>query len=234
MGSTFARWRRRAAAGGSARSRCSVAVILGALVPVAVAARATPAAAQESTPRFELTPYAAYRFGGEFDAESGERAFELRERNAQGLIFNVRAADANTQWEALYAHQATEVETQTSFGGGLLGIDVDYLHFGGTYVFDGDTTRPFVALTAGVAHFEPGLPGLSGETYFSASIGGGVQLRATKRLGVRLEGRAFASLVDSDGSLFCASGGPVAGCALAIEGETLIQWEAHAGLVFRF
>jgi hypothetical protein len=61
-----------------------------------------------------------------------------------------------------------------------------------------------------------------------------VQLRATKRLGVRLEGRAFASLVDSDGNLFCASGGQINGCAFTIDGKTLLQWGAHAGLVFRF
>ncbi len=205
---------------------------------VATAGVACPmlADAQDAaSPRFELTPYAAYRFGGEFEAQSGDQTFELREGNAQGLIFNIRAADVNTQWEALYARQQTRVETQASFSGGpLLDIDVDYLHFGGTYVFDGENTRPFVVLTAGVSHFEPELPGFAGETYFSGSIGGGVQLRAAKRLGVRIEGRAFASLVDSDGGLFCASGGQVNGCAFAIDGKALLQWEAHAGLVFRF
>jgi hypothetical protein len=213
----------------------SCRTIAFALVPVAGIAWGTLAAAQEAPPRFELTPYAAYRFGGEFEEVDGERTFELREGNAQGLIFNIRAARANTQWEALYAHQQTQVETQASFNGGpLLDIDVDYLHFGGTYQFEGENTRPFVALTAGVSHFEPGLPGFDGETYLSGSIGGGVQLRAQKRLGVRLEARAFASLVDSDGTLFCAGGASVNGCALNVNGTALFQWEAHAGLVFRF
>lgn len=192
-------------------------------------------AGAEEAPRFELTPYAAYRFGGEFEEQDGDRAFELGEGNAQGLIFNIRAADVNTQWEVLYARQQAEVETQPSFSGGpLLDIDIDYLHFGGTYLFEGVNTRPFVALTAGVSHFEPGLPGYAGETYFSGSIGGGVQVRATKRLGVRLEARAFATLVDSDGSLFCASGDQISGCAFTVNGTALYQFEARAGLVFRF
>jgi hypothetical protein len=141
----------------------------------------------------------------------------------------------STQWEVLYAHQQAEVDTQPSFSGGpLLDIDIDYLHFGGTYLFDGENIRPFIVLTAGVAHFEPAPPGYDGETYFSGSIGGGVQLRANKRVGVRLEARAFASLVDSDGSLFCASGEQINGCALNVEGTALYQFEGRAGLVFRF
>ena len=51
------------------------------------------------------------RPSGDFEAESGDRTFELREGNAQGLIFNIRAADVSAQWEAPYARQQTEVET---------------------------------------------------------------------------------------------------------------------------
>jgi len=60
----------------------------------------TLAVAQDAPPRFELTPYAAYLFGGDFEAESGDRTFELREGKAQGLVFNIRAADVSAQWEA--------------------------------------------------------------------------------------------------------------------------------------
>jgi hypothetical protein len=205
------------------------------LVAVGSIACSTFAAAQETPPRYELTPFAGYRFGGVFEAENDDRTFELGEGHAEGLIFNIRAADVNTQWEVFYGHQQTDVETQVSFNGGpLLEIDVDYLQFGGTYLFDGEDTRPFVALTAGVAHFEATRAGFSGETYFAGSFGGGVQLRATRRVGVRLEARAFATLVQSDGSLFCASGGQINGCALSVSGKALFQWEAHAGLVFRF
>jgi hypothetical protein len=38
------------------------------------------AAAQESYGRFELTPYAGFRFGGEFDERDGDRDFALDER----------------------------------------------------------------------------------------------------------------------------------------------------------
>ena len=116
----------------------------------------------------------------------------------------------NTQWEVLYAHQPTVLETLPSFTGGpLLDIDVDYLQFGGTFLFDNDsdTTVPFIAMTAGLARFEPGLSSIDAENYLSGSLGGGVHLRANRRVGVRLEARAFLTLVESDSTLFCVQPG---------------------------
>ena len=192
-------------------------------------------AAQESVGRFELTPYAAFRFGGEFEERDGSRDFTLEERAAQGLIFNIRAAATDGQWEVLYARQRTKLETQAAFTGApLLDIDVDYLHFGGTYLFAGASTRPFVAATVGAAHFAPRPPGFGAETYLSGSLGGGVQLRADKRLGVRLEGRVFGTFLDHDGEVFCRSREPADACALIVESAALVQWEARAGIVFRF
>ena len=192
---------------------------------------------REWRPRFELTPYAGYRIGGEFeDAEDGT-AFEIHEGQAEGLIFNIHTAAGNTQWELLYAHQSTEVETQPAFAeGALLAIDADYWHFGGTYLFDMPSpgVQPFLAMTAGITRFDPAVSGIEAENYFSGSLGGGVQLRSDRRVGVRLEGRAFGTLVDSEGGLFCYSGPSAAGCALAVDGDALFQWELKAGVVFRF
>jgi len=196
-----------------------------------------PAAAQDETQtqRFELTAYAGYRFGGEFEDESGVGGFKLAEGDAVGLIFNFPAANVDTQWQALYAHQRTELETQPTFDpDARLDIEIDHYQFGGTYLFDGDETRPFVALTAGVTHFNPMAQGINGETYFSGSLGGGVQMQKTKRVGVRLEARVFATLVDSDGALFCHTGPQANVCAISINGTALYQWEASAGVVFRF
>ena len=213
------------------------AVFAGAVALPAAAADAPSVATQA---RFELTPYAAYRFGGEFDAPSEDgaesRSFELRESSAQGLILDIRAGAVNTQWEILYAHQRTELETQPSFGAEQLDVDVDYLQFGGTYLFDdnGPSTVPFIAMTAGITRFAPRPAGIESETYFSGSIGGGVHLRADKRIGVRLEARAFGTLVESDSALFCRTGPEANACALSVEGTALFQWEARAGVVVRF
>ena len=193
-----------------------------------------PVAAQDAPPRFELTPFAGYRIGGEFEEQDSDREFEIDESDAQGIVFNIRAA-ANTQWEILYARQRTELETQGLFAGDpLLDLDVDYFHFGGTYLFDGVSTRPFVAFTLGVSRFEPRPQDLDAENYISASFGTGVQLRATERVGVRIEGRVFTTLVESDEEIFCRTGGQTNFCAIRVDGTALTQWEIRTGVVFRF
>jgi len=204
----------------------------------------SPSSSARELPRFELTPYGGYRFGGAFHAPSDDDPatpelpdFELHESNAFGVIFNIRAAAVNTQWEILYAHQQTEVDTLPTFvGGSRLDIDVDYFQFGGTYLFDENSTStiPFIAMTAGLARFDPAAPGMEAETYFSGSIGGGVQLRADKRIGVRLEARGFASLIDSNSALFCTTGPEANRCALSVSGTALYQFETRAGVVIRF
>jgi hypothetical protein len=190
--------------------------------------------AQERVGRLEVTPYAAFRFGGAFDERDGRRELTLDENAAYGLIFNIRAAEPGGQWEASYARQATELRTAGFEPEPQLAIDVDELHFGGVYRFDGAATRPFVAATAGVSHFSPRVPGFAAETFFSAALGGGVQLRADSRLGVRLEGRVLATFLDHDGGMFCHLGGETSACVVAVEATALIQWEARAGVVFRF
>ncbi len=90
------------------------------------------AVAQDGPFRAELTPFAGYRVGGEFEEEGGDRKFELNESNAYGVILNIREYP-DAQWEVLYARQSAEVETQAPFAyEPVLGLDVEYLHFGGT------------------------------------------------------------------------------------------------------
>src|SRR5262245_20262812 len=147
---------------------------------VAMGMAVAPAAAQEQLFRFEITPYAAYRVGGEFEPQDAEPkvagGFELHEGNAEGLILDIRTSEGNGQWEVLYAHQTTELDTQPSFvGGPTLDLDVSHLQFGGAYLFDvdSDTVAPFLSMTAGLARFEPRLDGSDAENYFSWSLGGG-------------------------------------------------------------
>jgi hypothetical protein len=195
------------------------------------------AAADGHDPRFELTPYLGYRIGGEFEQQNGSQKYELDEGNSAGLVFNIVARDVNTQWQLLFGEQSTSLKTPLTFDpSARLGLDVEYFQFGGTYLFDdyGDDMRPFVALTAGVTHFGPTLAGIDSESFFSGSIGGGVQLWQTRRVGMRLEARVFATFVNTDGAIFCHSGPQAGGCAISIHGTALYQFEASAGVVFRF
>jgi len=207
---------------------------LAAVLAITSVCYASPAAAQERQFKFELTPYAAYRFGGGFDDDNTGDEFDLEDSNAFGVIFNIMA-NPNGQYEILYARQDTEVNTEgTVANEPFVDLDVEYLQFGGTYLFDGDKVRPFIAMTFGLSHFEPQFADLDSESYFSASFGGGIKFHTTETLGVRLEGRVFTTFLDSDSSIFCSSTFGAGECLVQASGTSLTQWEARAGLIFRF
>ena len=195
-----------------------------------------PAVAEYEASRFELTPLLAYRLGGEFEQPSTGADLKLDESKSVGLIFNIRL-DADSQLEIFYSRQATELDTEGLFvNQPVLDIDIDYLHFGGTYAFasDSDLGRPYIVGTLGASRFAPKPSGLDSETFFSFSFGGGVNLFPSKRLGLRLEGRLFGTLIDSDNAIFCQTGADTNFCAVSVQGDLLFQWQAMAGLVVRF
>ena len=172
--------------------------------------------------------------GGSFDEKDGAGRVGLNDSSAEGILFNI-TANPNGQYELMYARQRTDADTSGFFAEDpTIDMDVDYFQFGGVYLFDGDHTRPFIALTLGVTQFDPVVPDSGSENFFSASFGGGVQINARKRLGVRLEARVFATFVDDDSDIFCSSIDGAGACLIRVDARTLTQWEARAGLVFRF
>ena len=206
-------------------------------MPVAVAAICLclplPSLAADADAKFEITPFAAYRVGGSFDDTDDNGRLELQESGSWGLSINGRV-EANTEWELFYARQSTNVDStglitpQTS-----VDVDVDLLHFGGTYLFDGERVRPFIALTVGATRFDPLPSSFNAKTYASVSLGGGWKFRLAEHFGVRLEVRGFGTFVDSNSRLFCVSDGG-AECLIIAEGDFVTQWEARAGLSLRF
>lgn len=196
----------------------------------------TQAVAQSEPLRFEITPFGAYSFGGTFNDEDSDVTGEIQDSASFGFLFDFRES-SNTQWEILYSQQSTEA----SFSGltvpdTVLDMNVHYLQGGGTYQGDGGKVRPYLAATIGATHFEVRTEGFDSDTFFSFSIGTGLQIRPNERLGLRLEARAFGTLIKSGSSLFCVSdpAGGTAGCAITLTGEVLWQIQTMAGIVFRF
>ncbi|MDH4110663.1 MAG: porin family protein [Gammaproteobacteria bacterium] len=213
-----------------------IVAIPGRLPALAALVLCSPqlAAAQESPGVFELTPYAGYRFGGTFEDQDGGTAVELDDHGDFGVILNIRES-ANTQWEVIYSRQDTSADlSELALADASIDTELHYFQAGGTYLGAGERARPYLAATIGGTHISPGVTTYDSDTFWSFSIGAGLQLRPSERIGVRLEARAWGTLVDSDTSLFCASGPEGGICAIAIDGRVLWQMEAFAGLVFRF
>jgi hypothetical protein len=196
---------------------------------------ATAGQAADGEGKFELTPYGAYRFGGSFDLESSEAGYELADSPSFGVIFNIRQ-HANTQWEILYSSQQTDASfSDATINAVLLDVSQQTLQGGGTYQGEGEAVRPYLAVTLGGTHIQTSVGGASrSDTFWSGSIGLGLQIRPTERIGIRLEARAYGTLMDSDTDLFCQTGPNQNICAVRIDGTLMSQVETLAGVVFRF
>jgi len=156
--------------------------------------------------KVEITPLAAYRFGGTFDGEGSDESFDLADSESYGLILNLRQK-RNTQWEILYSRQQTEASFSAADPGDpLVDVDTQVLQLGGTYQGDGDTVRPYLAATIGGTHIKTKAAGSASDTFWSGSIGVGLQVRPNSRLGIRLEARAYGTLIRSNSTIFCGSG----------------------------
>ena len=180
--------------------------------------------------RFEVTPYVGQLTGGEFEDPA-----DGSDRDVDGdvdfkLFLNINAGSPERQYEILYANQGTEVK-----GAVPIDMSIQYLHFGGIVNFtDVQPVVPYFGMTIGATQFSPDASGLDDETKFSASVGAGLKYKFTKNIGLRFDVRAFVTLLDADGDLFCVSGPEGAGCAIAASGDTFIQYGAGLGLIAAF
>lgn len=209
----------------SVRTRLAGAIVLFAAF--------VPAAGAEPL-KFELTPYGGYAFGGKFEDEEAAVEIDVGDDVSYGLIFNFNNT-ANTQYEFIYSRQSTSADTrEVAALPPQVDLDIDHLQIGGTYLAEGDLARPYLAMTIGGSRFSPDFSGGESDTFWSFSIGAGWTLRPSERLGLRVEARAWGTLIDSDSSLFCESGPDQALCAIALDGRVYWQIETFAGVVFRF
>ena len=202
------------------------------LFAFAVMALAGAASAQESA-NFQLTPFAGYRMGGEIDAADSNISIKLEDSPSFGLLLNWPTKD-NTEWEILYSSQRTQADISDAETADETTVDFDTqtLQLGGTYLFEGNNTvLPYLAMTLGGTYVST-----NGEsdTFFSGSIGLGIKLFPSSRVGLRLEARAYGTLVSSSTRIFCNTAPEISGCAVQVAGDIAGQVETFAGLTVRF
>lgn len=194
------------------------AVTLAALSPTAQALE------------FEVTPFAGYRFGGQFEDPTTAEDVDIKEAASYGLAFDVEYAP-NQAFELFYSRQSTEVEDTAP----VLDVDVEYLMLGGVGSFPTDNNEllPFLTGSLGAARYSPD-GDLDEETRFALGLGGGIKYFFRDNLGLRFEGRGYVTFFDSDSNIFCISDQTGATCRLRSKGSAVWQIEAQAGFIFRF
>lgn len=210
---------------------CSLALFL-TISTIAAIIPAPVAAAEELD--VEITPFAGYRFGGTFELEGSTASYEIDDSETFGLLFNLRQTD-KTQWEVLYSQQQSIARLRNSTSTTpTVDVDIHVLQLGGTYQGNYGAARPYLAMTLGGTHIKTNANGSQSDTFFSGSIGVGLNFIPNKRLGFRLEARVYGTLTDSSTDLFCQTGPDANFCAVRIEGTVMSQVETFAGVVFRF
>ena len=167
--------------------------------------------AQSSPGKFEFTPYGGFRFGGTFEDLDEDLSAELDDDASFGLILNLRES-SNTQWELIYAQQNTAVDTsEFTFSDPSIDVELQSLQIGGTYMGEGQRARPYVAATVGGTYISPDFPSLDSDTFWSFSIGAGLQAFPSKRVRSRWTETRFGSLKPSPESYFASEPGAACG-----------------------
>lgn len=179
----------------------------------------------------EITPFTGFVFGGSFQDNTTGLDLDVDEGESFGLILDLRKTH-ETEYELFYSFQSTSVQGNGLFSGDtLFDLDIHYLHIGGTYLFQEGKVRPFIAGGLGLTYFDPDGPGLDSKVYFSLSLGGGVKIPLSERIGLRFEGRGFLTILPSNSEIFCVSSGGAA-CAVEVQGDAFGQVELLAGISF--
>ena len=194
-------------------------LLLGCLLPAAAGAAG-----------LELTPVVGWRAGGGFDAPATGGPVELDEARATGLVLGVDQLRWQ-QIEIAYSRQPTSLrDTALSPPPVITRLTIETLHVRGVQQWDHGAWRPFLGAGVGLVHLRPGLAGVNATTRPSLSLGGGIKWFPGRHLGLRLEARALAALLDSGAAILC---GPD-GCLVEVRGDGFVQWEVGVGISVRF
>ena len=184
--------------------------------------------AHVSAQTIQVAPFGGYRVGGDFFERATGQPVDLDGAPVVGGTLNVAMYDG-LWFEGLFTHQEARVTTVDPrlMTTTRWRVTVDHWLAGGLQEFGGDRARPFLTGLLGLTRYAAE----GNETRFVVSAGGGVKLHPTRRVGVRLDGRVFATFADIDGrAIACSSGG----CIVAVDADVVWQGEASVGVVIAF
>jgi hypothetical protein len=184
----------------------------------------------------EVTPFIGYTMGGDFTNATTGTPLSFDDTSSYGIMVDFKQAvnkEGGEPWiELYYSRQQTKLKADQGpfVSNPLFDVNVEYFHIGGTYGQATGKVKPFVVGTFGVTHMTPKGDGLSAETKFSLSLGGGVKLYLTEHVGLRFDARWFGTFFNGSGSVFCSGGA----CLVNVQGDVLSQYTANAGVVLAF
>jgi hypothetical protein len=203
--------------------RCSYTFVV-VTAAVALAGGAASLEAQS----VEVAPFGGVRFGGGFYEANTGRPVDADGAPAVGLTVDVPLG-GGLQVEGAFSHQVANVFVpgRPLTPSTHVRITVDHWQGGGLQEYGNGRARPFLTGVLGLTRYASSS---DNEVRFTAGAGGGVKLFPVPHLGVRLDGRVFATVLDANGTaLACVN----QTCLLALHLNVVWQAEFTAGLVVR-
>lgn len=183
-----------------------------------------------ATTAVELSFLGGSQGGGEIEYIDTGSTLNFADDAVRAVVFSVPRGDEKS-FELFYSRQHTRLEEEPLVPAGeLMDLDVNYLHFGGALMSEQlYGLQGFLTGGLGITHYNPSLSGAAAENRVSMSLGLGARWMPSDRVGLRLEGRLFGTLFNSNTVIFCSGG-----CSFAVSGELLNQYAILGGLVIRF
>jgi hypothetical protein len=201
----------------------------GAVLALGMLASA-PANAQEAAlTKFSIGAFIGYRGGGQGTDTNTGAHYQLAPAQSYGLVADFRVSP-DTEVELLWSQQNTRVQQTSPAAAQLFDVNVGYYQIGASYLFTNEGVQPFMVATLGVTYISPQQSGYQNETKFSFGIGGGVKVPVGRHFGLRLEARAYGTVLDNNSSAVCTSGT----CVIHVSGNLMWQYEANAGIYIAF
>lgn len=181
--------------------------------------------------KYSVTPFAGYRFGGNFSLTDTNTRVSARKHASYGVALDV-ATDEQTQYELFYSRQSTTLSAPSPAPSDTV---IEYLHLGGTaQLSESQHFQPYVIGSVGATRFSPDSPVGRDRIYFSLSLGGGLRIPFGTHLALRLEARGFATFFNSHSAVFCRSDQTGGVCLVHGSGSSFFQGDALAGLAYTF
>ena len=175
----------------------------------------------------EVTPFGGYRFGGDFFELLAAHQLDRDGAVSLGVAVDIPFSEA-TQFEAVYTRERADLIVLAIPSFATTSI-IEHWLAGGLTELQGGRVRPFLTGLVGLTRYATDA---DSEIRVAVSAGGGVKLFPSAHVGVRLDGRAFTTIVDAGGHFYACAPGRT--CVLAIHADVVWQAEFTTGVVFRF
>lgn len=136
----------------------------------------------------ELTPFIGYETGAKMSTSAGYLHVEDGMNYGGALSIGM---DAATQFEFSYNHMRSALYLDEGpYNTDLTDVDVDYFMFGGVREIIPDTkATPFTSLALGWVNYRSLNEAYDNENVFAMDLAAGVKIKASERIGIRLQAR---------------------------------------------